>query len=214
MSSSEVNSKIDFLDPPAAVRKKIKAAFCEEGVVENNGVLAFVRAVLMRVVEGRLARGIPLSQMQPLVGTDAPEGTLFTISRKPEYGGPSHFVSADDLEKSYAAKEVHPGDLKAAVADAVISLLEPIQKTFEQSIEWKEVERLAYPPPVVEAKKKKVWELLQSKSSAPLRKFTLPRKRFTIHLHRERGRILPKLHKLIPMLQKQSCLVRDLPPSQ
>ncbi|KAB5589278.1 Tyrosyl-tRNA synthetase [Ceratobasidium theobromae] len=155
MSSSEVNSKIDFLDPPAAVRKKIKAAFCEEGVVENNGVLAFVRAVLMRVVEGRLARGIPLSQMQPLVGTDAPEGTLFTISRKPEYGGPSHFVSADDLEKSYAAKEVHPGDLKAAVADAVISLLEPIQKTFEQSIEWKEVERLAYPPPVVEAKKKK-----------------------------------------------------------
>ncbi|CAE6476903.1 unnamed protein product, partial [Rhizoctonia solani] len=91
MSSSEANSKIDFLDPPAAVKKKIKAAFCEEGVVENNGVLAFVRAVLMRIVEGRLARGIPLSQMQPIVATDAPEGTLFTVSRKPEYGGPAHF---------------------------------------------------------------------------------------------------------------------------
>ncbi|CAE6460912.1 unnamed protein product [Rhizoctonia solani] len=155
MSSSEANSKIDFLDPPAAVKKKVKAAFCEEGIVENNGVLAFVRAVLMRIVEGRLARGIPLSQMQPLVATDAPEGTLFTISRKPDYGGPAHFANADDLEKAYAAKEIHPGDLKAAVAESVASILEPIQKAFEASEEWKEVEKLAYPPPVAEVKKKK-----------------------------------------------------------
>ncbi|CEL52907.1 tyrosyl-tRNA synthetase [Rhizoctonia solani AG-1 IB] len=155
MSSSEANSKIDFLDPPATIKKKIKGAFCEEGVVENNGVLAFVRAVLMRIVEGRLARGIPLSQIHPLVATDAPEGTLFTISRKPEYGGPAHFANADDLEKAYAAKEIHPGDLKAAVAESVASILEPIQRAFEASQEWKDVEKLAYPPPVVEAKKKK-----------------------------------------------------------
>ncbi|QRV95505.1 tryptophanyl-tRNA synthetase [Ceratobasidium sp. AG-Ba] len=155
MSSSDANSKIDFLDPPSAVKKKIKSAFCEEGVVEGNGVLAYVQAVLMRVVEGRLARGIPLSQMQPLVSADAPEGTLFTISRKPEYGGPIHFSNAQQLNDAYAAKEVHPGDLKAAVADAVVSLLEPIQKAFETSEEWKEVEKLAYPPPVTEVKKKK-----------------------------------------------------------
>ncbi|CAE6353009.1 unnamed protein product, partial [Rhizoctonia solani] len=155
MSSSEANSKIDFLDPPAAIKKKIKGAFCEEGVVENNGVLAFVRAVLMRIVEGRLAQGIPLSQMQPLVAADAPDGTLFTISRKPEYGGPAHFASANDLESAYTAKEIHPGDLKAAVAESVASILEPIQKAFEASQEWKDVEKLAYPPPVVEVKKKK-----------------------------------------------------------
>ncbi|KAF8752839.1 Tyrosine tRNA ligase [Rhizoctonia solani] len=135
--------------------KKIKGAFCEEGVVENNGVLAFVRAVLMRIVEGRLAQGIPLSQMQPLVAADAPDGTLFTISRKPEYGGPAHFASANDLESAYTAKEIHPGDLKAAVAESVASILEPIQKAFEASQEWKDVEKLAYPPPVVEVKKKK-----------------------------------------------------------
>jgi tyrosyl-tRNA synthetase len=156
MSSSDANSKIDFLDPPATVRKKIRAAFCEEGVVEGNGVLAFVEAVLMRVVEARVARGIPLSQMEPLVGTDAPEGTLFTISRKPEYGGPTHFASWEDLKRAFQAKEVHPGDLKSAVAESVASLLEPIQKAFDASEEWKEVEKLAYPPPVVEVKKKKV----------------------------------------------------------
>ncbi|KAG8766146.1 hypothetical protein FRC12_007061 [Ceratobasidium sp. 428] len=109
----------------------------------------------MRVVEGRVARGIPLSRMQPLVATDAPEGTLFTVSRKQEYGGSVHFSSEKQLDDAFAAKEVHPGDLKAVVADAVVSLLEPIQKAFEGSEEWKEKEKLAYPPPVVEVKKKK-----------------------------------------------------------
>ena len=156
MSSSDANSKIDFLDPPVNVRKKIRAAFCEEGVIENNGVLAFVRAVLIRVVEGRRERGVPITQMQPLVGEGAPEGTVFTVGRKAEYGGPAHFKSADELEKAFEAKEVHPGDLKSAVAEAVASLLEPIQKAFEASEEWKEVEKLAYPPPVAEVKKKKV----------------------------------------------------------
>ncbi|KAG9076745.1 hypothetical protein FS749_011429 [Ceratobasidium sp. UAMH 11750] len=155
MSSSDANSKIDFLDPPATIRKKIRSAFCEEGVVEGNGVLAFVKAVLMRVVEGRVARGIPLSQIQPLVASDAPEGTLFTVSRKSEYGGPVHFSSGKQLDDAFTAKEVHPGDLKAAVADAVVSLLEPIQKAFEANEEWKVKEKLAYPPPVVEVKKKK-----------------------------------------------------------
>ena len=44
MSSSDPNSKIDFLDPPEVVRRKIKAAFCEEGNTAENGVLARERA--------------------------------------------------------------------------------------------------------------------------------------------------------------------------
>ena len=31
MSSSDLDSRIDFLDPPDAVQCKIKKAFCEEG---------------------------------------------------------------------------------------------------------------------------------------------------------------------------------------
>ncbi|KAJ7167401.1 tyrosine tRNA ligase [Mycena crocata] len=44
MSSSDPNSKIDFVDAPEVVRKKIKAAFCEEGKVADNGILSFVEA--------------------------------------------------------------------------------------------------------------------------------------------------------------------------
>lgn len=46
MSSSEEDSKIDLLDPPAAVKKKLKKAFCEPGNIEDNGVLAFAKHVL------------------------------------------------------------------------------------------------------------------------------------------------------------------------
>ena len=49
MSSSEVDSKIDLLDPPAQIKKKLKKAFCEEGNIENNGPLAFTKHVLFGV---------------------------------------------------------------------------------------------------------------------------------------------------------------------
>jgi tyrosyl-tRNA synthetase len=56
MSSSDPNSKIDLLDPPAVVAKKIKAAFCEEGNVAENGLLAFVQAVLIPISQLRRER--------------------------------------------------------------------------------------------------------------------------------------------------------------
>lgn len=46
MSSSEEDSKIDLLDTPAAVKKKLKKAFCEPGNIEDNGLLSFVKYVI------------------------------------------------------------------------------------------------------------------------------------------------------------------------
>lgn len=46
MSSSEEDSKIDLLDTPAAVKKKLKKAFCEPGNIEDNGLLSFVKHVI------------------------------------------------------------------------------------------------------------------------------------------------------------------------
>ena len=39
MSSSEADSKIDLLDPPSQIKKKLKKAFCEEGNILENGPL-------------------------------------------------------------------------------------------------------------------------------------------------------------------------------
>ena len=45
MSASHPNSKIDVLDSLGVVKKKRRAGFCEEGNVEEYGVLASIGAV-------------------------------------------------------------------------------------------------------------------------------------------------------------------------
>ena len=164
MSSSDPDSKIDFLDPPDAVRRKIKKAFCEEGNVEDNGVLAFVEAVLIPISELRLERLAEKinsdsdgeEQQKPFATEGAPTGTVISVSRDEKYGGPMHFSTYAALREAFEKREVHPKDLKGAVADAIVSLLAPIRRRFEESQEWQEVTELAYPPPVAEKKKKKV----------------------------------------------------------
>ncbi|KAI0272042.1 hypothetical protein BGY98DRAFT_922349 [Russula aff. rugulosa BPL654] len=167
MSSSDPDSKIDFLDPPDAVRRKIKKAFCEEGNVADNGVLAFVEAVLIPISELRLERaaskaansddpnGSSAEDQKPFVSEGAPAGSVFSVSRDEKYGGPMHFSTYDALKEAFEERQIHPKDLKSAVADALVSLLAPIRKRFEESKEWQEVTELAYPSPVPEKKKKK-----------------------------------------------------------
>lgn len=171
MSSSDPDSKIDFLDPPDAVRRKIKKAFCEEGNVEENGLLAFVEAVLIPISELRLGRaggtssdpeegaGANREEQKSFAYDGAPAGTVFSVPRDEKYGGPMHFSTYGALREAFEKREVHPKDLKGAVADSLVSLLAPIRKRFEESKEWQEVTELAYPSPVPEKKKKKVGAL-------------------------------------------------------
>jgi len=164
MSSSDPNSKIDFLDKPADVRKKIKGAFCEEGNITENGVLAFVKAVLIPIsklwIEMRAFGEIVTSSelQKPFILDGAPPGTVFSISRPEKWGGPMHYSSYEEMEQDFAEKKLHPGDLKTGVADAIIRLLEPIQKAYEDDPEFQQANLDAYPlekPATKEIKKKK-----------------------------------------------------------
>lgn len=167
MSSSDPNSKIDFLDPPEVVRKKIKSAFCEEGNTTENGVLSFVEWVLIPISELRIERmrgdtGADSEEGQdaagdqtPFVLEGAPEGTVFSIFRKEDYGGSLHYKSFEELKTDFAEKKLHPKDLKTAVADAIVRLLTPIREAFEKNEEWKAVEKLAYPDPNAKPEKPK-----------------------------------------------------------
>jgi tyrosyl-tRNA synthetase len=47
MSSSEPDSKVDLLDPPEVITKKLKKAVAAPTVVEGNGVLSFTEFVLL-----------------------------------------------------------------------------------------------------------------------------------------------------------------------
>ena len=145
MSSSEQDSKIDLLEPASSVEKKVKKgqsflslslsnlnlflfifpAFCEEGTVENNGVLSFVKFVLF-----------PLFSLKNI--------STFVIKRPAKFGGDITFSSYEEVEKSFVEKTLFPLDLKAGVTDALNSLLEPIRQKFT-SKELVELTKKAYP---------------------------------------------------------------------
>lgn len=110
MSSSEVDSKIDLLDSPANVKKKLKKAFCEPGNIEDNGLLSFAKHVIFSLFK---------------------EGEGFTVSRKPEFGGDATYATYQALEDSFAKQELHPGDFKLAVELYINRLLDPIRAAFE-----------------------------------------------------------------------------------
>ncbi|GAA5994992.1 tyrosine--tRNA ligase TYS1 [Rhodotorula paludigena] len=155
MSSSDPNSKIDFLDTPAQVKSKIQKAHCAPGEVEGNGVLAFIRHVVVPI--GELFKGQGRASARSWVDGDAPADAVFTVKGDPKFGGSvRHFRTPDELDDAYAAGDVHPGDLKAATVQAINALLAPIQAEFAADAEFQAVEQRAYPPEVkaVPAKKK------------------------------------------------------------
>lgn len=139
MSSSDPDSKIDFLDDAKTVQKKIKKAFCEEGNITENGLLAFVKSVYF-----------PLKSLN----NNKPQ---FVAPRPEKYGGDIVYDSYEKLEEDFKNKQLHPGDLKAGVTAALNELLEPIRKVFFEDPEMMKLSELAYPPekPVVVEKKKK-----------------------------------------------------------
>ncbi|KAF8970956.1 tyrosyl-tRNA synthetase [Flammula alnicola] len=154
MSASDPNSKIDFLDSPEVVRKKLKSAFCEEGNTEGNGVLAFVDAVLIPISQLRLDRKAGdtlleegLGDQRPFIADDAPEGTVFSVERDEKFGGSTHYKSFAEVKLDFENKTLHPKDLKTSVANGIIRLLEPVRKAFEENEEWQKVTALAYPDP-------------------------------------------------------------------
>lgn len=156
MSASDPKSKIDFLDSSAEVKAKIKAAVSEPGVVEGNGVLAFLKTVLIpaQVMREEMARARGKERYVgelSFASSTSPLGTVFTIARPEKFGGDLHFPSYQAVEDAYAAQKLHPGDLKSGVTDALIRLLDPIRKVYNDSPDWQEADRLGYPVVLSEA---------------------------------------------------------------
>ncbi|THY17752.1 tyrosyl-tRNA synthetase [Aureobasidium pullulans] len=136
MSSSEPDSKIDLLDGPEIIKKKIKKAVAAPKVVEDNGILSFVEHVLLPA--SALKNGEP----------------KFVVERRE--GEPLVYDSIEKIHADYREDILSPQNLKPAVTDALTKLLAPIQSDFESNEEWQKVEKLAYPPPPAPEKKVKV----------------------------------------------------------
>ncbi len=107
MSSSLPSSKIDLLDSPEIIKKKINSAECIAGDT-NNGIMAFIKYVLMVIKRDK--------------------GEKFVIKRDKKYGGEIAYADYESLENDFRSKKLHPLDVKNAVADEICILLMEIQK--------------------------------------------------------------------------------------
>lgn len=122
MSSSDPKSKIDLADTENEVNDKIKTAYCEPGIVENNGVLAFMKYVIMVIKQDK--------------------GEKLLIERPEKFGGNLSFSTYEEIEDAYASKKLHPLDLKNAAAKEINKLLKPFQA---EKAEIEAIAKDAYP---------------------------------------------------------------------
>jgi tyrosyl-tRNA synthetase len=107
MSASDARTKIDLLDSHEEIKEKLKKAHCPEGIVEGNGVLSFIKHILMYIKEEK--------------------NESFTINRPEKWGGNLTYKTYLELEKDFIAKQVHPLDIKMALAEDINTLLEPVR---------------------------------------------------------------------------------------
>ncbi|MHA1167771.1 MAG: tyrosine--tRNA ligase [Candidatus Hodarchaeales archaeon] len=107
MSSSIPDSNISVIDPEKEVLRKIKKAYCPEGIVTDNPVLQLARLVVF------------------------PQKDAVKIERKPKFGGDILFNDYDSLEKAFVGKKLHPLDLKNAIGRELANIIAPIRTEYE-----------------------------------------------------------------------------------
>ncbi|KAI4143549.1 MAG: hypothetical protein L6R39_004528 [Caloplaca ligustica] len=143
MSASDPDSKIDLLDPPDVVEKKLKRAHCAPKEVEGNGILGFVEFVLL-----------PVDSLK-----GGGKGKFVVERRKPEDGEPLVYEDIATLKADYEADKLTPQLLKPAITKALTELLKPIQAEYQASPDWQDIANKAYPPEEVKKKEKKAKNL-------------------------------------------------------
>ncbi|MEK6874932.1 MAG: tyrosine--tRNA ligase [Nanoarchaeota archaeon] len=109
MSKSVPNSAVFITDTDEDIRKKLNSAFCPDGEVEFNPVLDWAKKLIF-----------------------CKDDVDLHVVRPDRFGGNTSFVSYHDLEKAFKEKKLHPQDLKKAVAEKLIDILEPAKRHFEK----------------------------------------------------------------------------------
>jgi tyrosyl-tRNA synthetase len=123
MSKSKPDTCIFIHDSEEEIRRKIKNAFCPEGEVEFNPILDWTKSLLFTHEKSELA-----------------------IQRPEKFGGNITYTNFDEVQRDFLQKKLHPTDLKTAVAESIITLLEPARKHFEKphiKKMWEELEQIS-----------------------------------------------------------------------
>ncbi len=120
MSKSKPDSAIFMDDSEEEIKRKMKKAYCPEKQVKENPVMEYAEYIVFEKIK---------------------DGTFkeFLIERPEKFGGNISFKTYDDLENAYSKGEVHPLDLKTAMAKYLNELIKPVREHFEKDKKAKEL---------------------------------------------------------------------------
>ena len=124
MSSSDMNSKIEFTEDPKSIRKKIFKAFAEPSNPSNT-LFLFLQYVIF-----------PINKLKKY--------EQFIIIRDIQYGGTLYYSNLLSMKQDYQQDILTPQDLKQGISLWLINFLEPIRKVFDND-EQKDLYKKAYP---------------------------------------------------------------------
>ncbi len=99
MSKSKPSSAIFIHDDYETIYKKLRKAYCPEGIIEENPVIEITKHIIFQHFNEIEIKGLSLK--------------------------------LNDLEKKFISKELHPLDLKEAVAEYLEKILSPIRNYFK-----------------------------------------------------------------------------------
>jgi len=108
MSKSKPETAIFIHDTREEIFQKIRKAYCPPKEVELNPVLEIAKYIIFRKFD------------------------RLEIKRPERYGGSIELLGYGELEERYRKGEIHPLDLKNAVAEKLDEIIEPVREHFEK----------------------------------------------------------------------------------
>jgi tyrosyl-tRNA synthetase len=111
MSKSDPNSGVFIHNTDDEIRKKISKAWCEEANIKSNPLLEISRSVIFH------------------------EFNEMKVERPEKFGGNIAYTNYNQLEKDFAEKKLHPGDLKQTVGNYLVKIVSPIREKLNLSDE-------------------------------------------------------------------------------
>ncbi|MDY6776866.1 MAG: tyrosine--tRNA ligase [Candidatus Nanohaloarchaea archaeon] len=108
MSSSKKETMFPLHADPEHIEDVIESGYCPAGQVEDNPVVEIAKYFVF--------------------GADRE----MEVERPEEYGGDVHYTDFGELEDDFRSEDLHPQDLKSAVAAEVVDRLEPVRERFRE----------------------------------------------------------------------------------
>jgi len=115
MSKSKPSTSIFVHDTKEEIKEKLNIAFCPLKQIQGNPVLEYCKYIIFRKFDSLI------------------------IKRSAKFGGDLEVQSYDELKKLYRKGDIHPLDLKNAVAEALNEIVRPIREYFEKNKEAKKL---------------------------------------------------------------------------